>query len=602
VSELNGDLLAAIPGSHPAGPYLRYDPIYEQIKEARRADDDLPQGDWQTTRKVADWPLVIRLCTDALTKKTKDLQIAVWLTEAWLHREGFAGLRRGLTLLHQLLEQHWDTLHPEIEDGDADMRGLLLDWLGSRFDTPVRLTALNQHGHSLIAYEGSRSVPTQEDADSDSGKAEERQTKLEEGHITPEDFERGFIETSKEWYRAAVADIDGVMQLLKDLESVCGEHREAFSEPPGFGGLRTALEEVRRTASQLLGRKQAMDPDPVSVEPEAPAVADAAGENGQPVAAGTAAPAVSVAGGPRSREEAATWITAAAKKLRQEQPSDPTAYLLLRGLRWGELRAGGGAVDARLLMAPSTDVRTKLKGLLLDAAWPQLLSAAEDAMAQPYGRGWLDLQRYVLTATDGLGPEYEPVGTAVRGALRVLLVDLPDLLAQTLMDDSPTANAETMAWLGDENLVPSGTDDVATKVNPRRNAFRRDAFDVAKARAAGGDAHGAMEMLMREATQEKSARARFLRRAQAAEIMVGAGMESIAMPILRELVTQIESHQLEDWEAGDAVAQPLALLYRCARRLDSGDVDADSLYQRICRLDPVQAIQLQSNRNTNEGE
>lgn len=223
-------------------------------------------------------------------------------------------------------------------------------------------------------------------------------------------------------------------------------------------------------------------------------------------------------------------------------------------------------------------------------------------MAQPYGRGWLDLQRYVLTATDGLGPEYEPVGNAVRGALRALLADLPDLLTQTLMDDSATANAETLAWLNDENLIPAGSDEVVAKADPRRPAFRRDAFDVAKARAQGGDPHGAMEMLMREATQEKSARARFIRRAQAAEIMVAAGMEPIAMPILRELVTQIENHQLEEWEAGDAVAQPLALLYRCARRLDSSDVDADALYQRVCRLDPVQAIQLQAKRgDTDEG-
>lgn len=74
--------------------------------------------------------------------------------------------------------------------------------------------------------------------------------------------------------------------------------------------------------------------------------------------------------------------------------------------------------------------------------------------------------------------------------------------------------------------------------------------------------------------------------------MVNAGMEAVALPILRELLGQVEAHRLEDWEAGDTVAEPLSLLYRCLVRLDSDDVSRQELYTRICRLDPVQALQL----------
>src|SRR5919108_742659 len=96
---LRDELLVPIPGANPAGAELRYDPVYDKIKEARREDDDAPQGDWQTERKVADWPLVIKLTKDALSKRSKDLQLAVWLTEAMLKREGLGGLRAGLDLL-----------------------------------------------------------------------------------------------------------------------------------------------------------------------------------------------------------------------------------------------------------------------------------------------------------------------------------------------------------------------------------------------------------------------------------------------------------------------------------------------------------------------
>jgi len=55
---LRNDLLTPIPGENPSGPDLRYNskvPIYDQVKEARRQDDDLAQGDWQHERKVADY-------------------------------------------------------------------------------------------------------------------------------------------------------------------------------------------------------------------------------------------------------------------------------------------------------------------------------------------------------------------------------------------------------------------------------------------------------------------------------------------------------------------------------------------------------------------
>ena len=106
---------------------------------------------------------------------------------------------------------------------------------------------------------------------------------------------------------------------------------------------------------------------------------------------------------------------------------------------------------------------------------------------------------------------------------------------------------------------------------------------------------------MRESEREKSTRARFLRRSQAADIMVGANMESVALPILRDLLQQIQNFRLEEWEAGDTVAQPLALLYKCLTRTGSGDIDANELYDRVCRLDPVRAIHIKAPHEANEG-
>lgn len=596
------ELLEPIPGAQRVGAHLRYEPLYDQIKEARREDDDLPQGDWQTTRKVADWPLVIRLASEALSKRSKDLQLAAWLTEALLRKDGIAGLRQGIGLVHQLLEQYWEDVYPEIDDGDAEMRAAPLEWVGVKLDMAVRHAPITADRYSLIDYGETRRVPTKDEAEADSDRRNEREQAVAEGRLTPEDFETSFVATPKEWYRTLVEDSDATLEAIGALDDFC---RERFGDvAPSYMGLRDALREVRQAAGQLFRRKLELEPDVgggVNGISLSAAMAEA-GEPGAGQSAGRPAPGGGVpAGGPRTSEEAAAWIALAASRVRRDNPADPAAYLLLRGFRWGELRAAG-PVDPRQLAAPSTEVRTRLRGLLLDGRWPELLDAAEEVMATTCGRGWLDLQRYVLTACDGLGGEYETVGNAVRGALRSVLADVPDLPALTLMDDSPTANTETLGWLRAEGLLDDDVgEEPVVAVGRRRPAAQRDVYDVARERVRAGDARGAMELLMREAMQEKSARARFLRRTQAAEIMVGAGLEPVALPILRELLEHVETHRLEEWEAGETIAQPLSLLYRCIERLDSGDVDRNDLYVRICRLDPMQAIQLGDRSPDDEG-
>src|SRR5687768_10046462 len=389
---LRDELLVPIPGANPAGAELRYDPVYDKIKEARREDDDAPQGDWQTERKIADWPLVIKLTKDALSKKSKDLQLAVWLTEAMLRREGLAGLRGGLDLLDGMVDQFWDGLFPAIEDGDAEMRAAPLDWAGSRLDLAVRQAQANRAGHTFLQYAASRLIPTETEAAEDNSKSATREAAIADGKLTPEAFDQGFAATPKAWYKALATDVAGCVEILQQLDE---RSQERFgSDAPSFGKLRTALEEAQRAANQLLKRKLEIEPDapefnPGGVGPDgdigAPPEPNFA-FGSAPVAAGAARPLAAEAS---SRDDAAARIVSAARFLRQSDPYNPASYLLLRGFRWGELRAKGQQVDPRLLEAPTTPVRTQLKMLLLDGKWKELLEACETVMGTPQGRGWL---------------------------------------------------------------------------------------------------------------------------------------------------------------------------------------------------------------------
>src|SRR3989442_911345 len=459
------DLLQPIPGSNPAGTNLRYDPVYDKIKEARREEEDVDQGDWKRQRKIADWPLVIKLASDVLATKSKDLQVAAWLTEALLKQEALGGLRSGLGLLRGLLERFWD-------------------------------------------------------------------------------------------------------------------------ESPSYGTLVQALEGVQDVARQLLEKKLQTDPDPV----------DATAGEGSGAAGWATSGAGPLAPEPTSVEDAAARIASAARFLRHHNPRNPAPYLMVRGFRWGELRAGGPDLDPRLLAAPPTPVRTHLKGLLLDGKWAELLDAGENIMATPNGRGWLDLQRYELTACEMLGQDYQYVRGAIRGTLVGLLRDFPQLPDLTLMDDTATANVETRTWLQNGGFLSAAGEAAETeRARPEaapaesRPRFGRPAFERAMDEVRAGQPQKGIELLTREAEQEKSPRARFLRRSEAAQIMVDTGLEAVALPILKELLEQIEAHKLEDWEAGDAVARPMGLLWRCLGKLGGGGDMKDNLYKQICRPDPLHA-------------
>ena len=607
---LRNDLLNPIAGENPSGQNLRYAPVYDKIKEARREDDDAAQGEWKRERKVADWPSVIKMAGDALATKSKDLQLAAWLTEALVKTQGVAGLRDGLDLLKGLVEGFWDTIYPESEDGDVEMRAAPLDWVGGRLDRAVRDAPLTRGGYNWHVYKESRRVPTEEEAAESSAKAEERATAMADGKLTPEEFDKGFDSSPKAYYVQLAADFDSTLESLEALDGLCGEKFQDVA--PSFGPLRQTLEEVKQAVRIFLQKKREKEPDePLEAAPavEAEAIAEEwPVESAAPVA-GVVPPRAARPGGalsaePVDRADAIARVVSAARFLRVENPYDPAPYLLLRGLRWGELRAAGTDIDATLLAAPPSDLRQDLKRLAMEGNWTEVLEVSERGMAMECGRGWLDLQRYVGRACYELGSYYEPIRGAVISGARAFLADYPQLPELTMMDDTPTANAETQAWLKEFVVVAPAAAEVPYTPAPYQPdaesahaagtgvEVAKDTFELAMQATRSGRPQEGIEMLMREMAQERNGRARFRRKVQLTELCISTGHEAIAVPILQELAAEIERRKLEDWESPEVLAQPLALLYRCLTKADSNVEERQKLYSWICRLDPLQAIKV----------
>src|ERR1043166_2442302 len=161
---LRDDLLNPIEGENPSGANLRYAPVFDKIKDARREEGEGPLGELPRDRKTADFKTVVKLAGETLATQSKDLQLGAWLTEAMLHQEGFSGLGQGLDLLRGLIENFWDTLYPEMEDGDVEMRAAPVEWVGMQLVDRVRHLPLTRGGYSYFKYQESRSVGYEADA------------------------------------------------------------------------------------------------------------------------------------------------------------------------------------------------------------------------------------------------------------------------------------------------------------------------------------------------------------------------------------------------------------------------------------------------------
>jgi type VI secretion system protein ImpA len=596
------DLLKPIDGPNPSGANLRYDPVFDKIKEARREEAQPPPGMTERDRKVADNPLVIKLATATLAEKTKDLQIAAWLTEAWLKQNGFAGLKDGLALCYGLVENFWDTVYPELEDGDAQARSAPLGFLGTKTEIPLKLVPIvEKAGYSILDYQQSRDMGYETEAKNDEAK-KKRAALVKEGKLQPEVFDKAFEETPKKFYAQAEKDLDSAMGTLANLKKLSDP--KFGDEGPSWGPLESALQVERQLIHNFLQKKREKEPDPV--EEVAQAAADGTEAAGAEVGAASGPTRTGVlitvegSSEPPDRLEAIKKVAEAAAFLRRREPKSPASYLMLRGLRWGEVRAAVQQADPTQFEAPPTDLRKHLKRLALAQKWEELLDAAEGAMALPCSRAWFDLQRFVVEACDGLGSDYAPIAQAIRSELKALITDIPQLLDATLMDDTPAANSETRTWL--KNIVETPapqTAGAAPAMPPAAptNGFATrwpsqptDEYASALQALREGQERKAFETMQQAIGRQRSGRERFRRRMQLVEMCVSTSKQNIAQPILDDLAAAIETHKLDDWEDPAMVAGALTTIMKMSAKLQADKAQLQKLFERICRLDPSQAL------------
>jgi len=320
-------LVAPIAPAAPAGASLRGGSVYRTIADARRSDDHtLPMGVWQHELKRADWDRISEVAVSALSHQGKDLQIAAWLLEAQIHKNGFAAMAASLHVIQQLCHHYWDDLYPALDDAGLECRANIFHWMDEKL-----LPALRQ---VPLASVGPGPGPRYGYADWERARRQEqmRLARKDQEDITGADLAKAIGATPTAFYVALDCDLDAALAALGELTATIAPHFDGHA--PGFGKLDAALRQIRALASSELHERGVRPAAAAETEdtraPLAPAPAPAPTPTPTPLEGGDAI---------RDRAHAYAVLKLAADFLERAEPHSPVPYLLRRAVTWGHMNA-----------------------------------------------------------------------------------------------------------------------------------------------------------------------------------------------------------------------------------------------------------------------
>lgn len=320
-----GRYLQPISEDNPSGPDFSFSAEFDAIKKAREEDDPhLAQGEWATELRVADWHAVVAQTTDLLCARTKDLRVAAWLAEGLARLHGFAGVTQGCAILQGLCDAYWDSVHPQPEDGDYELRiGALTNFVQRSVQIIATLPVTQGGGR---AY-SSRDYDAAQQFEHAASKDPDLRNGLPDYKVTLAKFTASQQKTPRAFYETLHRDFNlaqlAWQSLAQAIDSRLGVDGPSFT--PVFDAFAQAGRLINRLVREA-GVTMGTAPTGETDEPSPP-----------PAAAGPDAQPGVVLGGFASRAQALQQLERVAEYFRHAEPHSPVAYLASKAAHWGNM-------------------------------------------------------------------------------------------------------------------------------------------------------------------------------------------------------------------------------------------------------------------------
>lgn len=326
-------LLAPVSESSPSGPSLEFEPEFNQLERDAEGTPERRMGDAVQPEIPPDWKGV-RRTAEALLTRSKDIQVALYWCRSRIAEDGLVGFAEGLTLLEEMLERFWPTIHPELDTEDDDDPTMRINAIGelndySKFINPIRNTpVINSRviGRFVLRDVLAAALPNPPEGTPDN------------------DLIRSAFKGVADNGEFLVADRD-IVPVAEAIDVACnslGKIANFLADKVGYS--RTAdlgaITSLMKDASRVVGRHMAERRGGNRAENLADGVGQAVAPEsthgaGQGVGHGGAVVAVAsgAAGEVGSREDVGKLIDMICEFYAKAEPSSPVPYLLVRAKR-----------------------------------------------------------------------------------------------------------------------------------------------------------------------------------------------------------------------------------------------------------------------------
>lgn len=252
MQNLTPEIIAKISQPLPnneVGDWLRYDPVYDQIRKNRIEEDDgTPREAWEAELKHADWQEVQNLCLEVLCEKSKDLQIISWFVEAYQQQNGIKGLLTSSAIFLDFVKQFWENAHPQkTEDPEQSFRVHIIEAMLRNVQTVVITDPLEE---LKILFSQPPSLSDCYEADSlekiakrGGAAADAFQKAIDNGLISMERVRKAFHEVSKNVGEAKVEFLDKCIANFEETEKIIKD--SVGNDAPRFKELIDHLKELK---------------------------------------------------------------------------------------------------------------------------------------------------------------------------------------------------------------------------------------------------------------------------------------------------------------------------------------------------------------------
>ncbi len=306
------DLFVEITPDNPCGENLEYDGLRTDLDtkilgtpENQFSGEKAQPPNWREVQKDAL----------ALLKRSRDLQVILYLIRSLINVEGWPGFRDGLSFLFESLQRYWDCIHPQLDpdDGfDPTMRINILEELAS-FELMLRPL-------SLVMLVESKAVGrfSLRDIQYATDKLD-----LPEGVIKPDvsTIKAAFLDVEADVLNATNQAVLDSISILEQLDTFVNV-QVGTSQGAALSPLKSLLKEVQYTVDQYAGSRLSTDIELLGTDGDG--IADSVPAEARQAKAKSAVDAV------ETRQDVLRVLDLICKYYLENEPSSPVPILLQR--------------------------------------------------------------------------------------------------------------------------------------------------------------------------------------------------------------------------------------------------------------------------------